>query len=121
MVRVRDPFGSLTRERLKAVLQRCASPDGTVQVDETMGGAGLGMWRLFTIASFIGISVVKDRQTEVLVGFAKRSARQKPFAYHMFFRTSRKRTFWKLFKDDSATTNRPEIDKSVVLVSKSST
>src|SRR5262249_45716732 len=43
IVRVRDPFGSLSRRRLVEVLSRCARSDMKVEVDETMGGAGLGM------------------------------------------------------------------------------
>ena len=43
-----------------------------VEVDETMGGAGLGMWRIFSGASFVAVSVLKHRHTEVLVGVAKR-------------------------------------------------
>ena len=52
-------------------------PPGDSSITFPRGGQFV---RLFTTASFIGISVVKDRQTEVLVGFAKRSAGGKPFA-----------------------------------------
>ena len=103
IVRVRDPFGSLSRRRLVEVLSRCARTDMSVEVDETMGGAGLGMWRIFSSASFVGISVVKNRRTEVLVGGAKRAgAGPRPFAFHLFFSDSGKPRFWKLADDESS-------------------
>jgi hypothetical protein len=115
LVRVRDPFGSLKRERLVEVLTRCATSDGTVVPDESMGGAGLGMWRLFSTASFVAISVARGRRTEILVGYAKRSPGKKPFAFHLYFRDSSKKLFWRLFNDD---TKKSELDKSVILVTR---
>jgi hypothetical protein len=116
LVRVRDPFGSLSRRRLVEVLSRCARTDMKVEVDETMGGAGLGMWRIFSGASFVGIVVVKNRHTEVLVGIAKRAASgPRPFAFHLFFSDSGKRRFWKLADEDSS---KPSANKSVTIVSK---
>jgi len=64
-MRVRDPFGALTHQRLLHVLARCRHKD--VQFDESRGGAGLGMWRLFSAASTIVISVIAGRLTDVLV------------------------------------------------------
>jgi hypothetical protein len=117
IVRVRDPFGSLSRQRLVQVLTRCARTDMQVEVDETMGGAGLGMWRIFSAASFVGVSVIKNRRTEILVGIAKRSAPgPKPFAFHFFFRDSGKRSFWGLAKDD---TTDASLHQSVMLVARS--
>jgi hypothetical protein len=95
IVRVRDPFGSLTRERLAEVLLRCSRSDMQVEVDETMGGAGLGLWRIFSVASFVAISVVRNRHTEFLVGIGKRTAGPRPYAFHLFFRDGGPRT-WKL-------------------------
>jgi hypothetical protein len=86
VVRVRDPFGSLTRQRLVEVLTRCARTDMGVEVDETMGGAGLGLWRIFSAASFVAISVIDHRHTEFLVGIGKRVSGPRPFAFHLFFR-----------------------------------
>ena len=114
VVRVRDPFGALSRRRLVEVLERCARSDMSVDVDETMGGAGLGMWRIFSTATFVAASVVKNRQTEILVGIAKKAkAGTKPFAFHLYFRESKKRKFWQVFKDE--TTARPSIDNSVII------
>jgi hypothetical protein len=116
LVRVRDPFGSLSRRRLVEVLSRCARSDMGVEVDETMGGAGLGMWRIFSGASFVGIVVVKNRHTEVLVGIAKRAASlPRPFAFHLFFSDSGKRRFWKLADEDSS---KLLANQSVTIVSK---
>jgi hypothetical protein len=86
IVRVRDPFGSLSRRRLLDVLSRCARSDMQVEVDETMGGAGLGMWRIFSAASFVAVLMIERRLTEILVGIAKRAGSgPKPFAFHLFF------------------------------------
>jgi hypothetical protein len=116
IVRVRDPFGSLTRRRLVEVLSRCARTDMQVEVDETMGGAGLGMWRIFSGASFVSIMVARDRHTEVLVGIAKRAAgAARPFAFHLFFNDGEKRRFWKLADDESG---RASLNKSVMIVAK---
>jgi hypothetical protein len=117
VVRVRDPFGSLSRSRLVEVLTRCARTDMQVQVDETMGGAGLGMWRIFAGASYVSVLVAKNRHTEVLVGIAKRaSAGPRPFAFHFFFNDSERRRFWKLADDESS---KPGLNHSVTIVSKS--
>lgn len=116
IVRVRDPFGSLSRRRLVEVLSRCARSDMKVEVDETMGGAGLGMWRIFSAASFVGIVVVKNRRTEVLVGVAKRATPgPRPFAFHLFFTDIGKRRFWKLADDESS---KLALNQSVTIVPK---
>ena len=120
LVRVRDPFGSLSRTRLVEVLLRCSRTDMGVQVDETMGGAGLGLWRIFSVATYVAISVVERRYTEFLVGIGKRptgpaAARSaaRPFAFHLFFREpNRASRGWKLMDPD---TNSPTINKSVTL------
>ncbi len=65
-VRVRDPFGALTRERLLGVVNRCNDSSG-VALDESRGGAGLGLWRVFSSASSIVITVIPSCLTDVLV------------------------------------------------------
>ena len=84
-VRVRDPFGALTRARSLDVLRRCNA--NGVSLDESRGGAGLGLWRVFTTASKITISVIPGRVTDVLVWVApkKRGAGKHLLAIHMFF------------------------------------
>jgi len=118
IVRVRDPFGSLSRRRLVEVLGRCARTDMQVEVDETMGGAGLGMWRVFSGASFVAISVTKNRHTEILVGIAKRApSAPRPYAFHLFFKDSAKRSFWRMASEE---TDKPSaVNKSVMFVNKS--
>lgn len=100
VVRVRDPFGALSRTRIVEVLTRCSRTDGGVEVDESMGGAGLGLWRIFSVASFVAISVVQGHHTDILVGIGKRSVGgQRPYAFHLFFRESGKRRQWRLDKE----------------------
>jgi hypothetical protein len=116
IVRVRDPFGSLSRSRLVEVLTRCARTDMRVEVDETMGGAGLGLWRIFSTASFVAIAVVNNRHTEFLVGFGKRAAGPRPFAFHLFFKEQgRAVRRWRLLDADSS---KPTVNKSVTIVTK---
>ena len=116
VVRVRDPFGSLSRDRMIEVLSRCARTDMGVEVDETMGGAGLGLWRIFSVASFVAIAVVDSHHTEFLVGLRKKpSPGPRPFAFHLFFNASSKPPRrWKL-RDDSMT---PSTTHSVTIVTK---
>jgi hypothetical protein len=103
IVHVRDPFGALTRSRIVEVLVRCARTDMRVEVDESMGGAGLGLWRIFSAASFVAISVVEGHHTDVLVGLAKKSAGgQRPYAFHLFFRKSGRRRRWRLTDEHAA-------------------
>ena len=115
IVRVRDPFGSLTRKRLVEVLTRCARTDMQVEVDETMGGAGLGLWRIFSVASFVAISVVANRHTEFLVGIGKRAAGARPFAFHLFFRDGGAVRRWKQLDAESM---KPTTTNSITIVSK---
>lgn len=113
VVRVRDPFGSLSRARLVEVLARCARTDMRVEVDETMGGAGLGLWRIFTVATFVAISVVNNKHTEFLVGIAKRGGAVRPFAFHLFFKEpGRAVRRWRLLDSD---TSEPSANKSVTM------
>jgi hypothetical protein len=117
IVRVRDPFGSLSRRRLVEVLTRCARTDMAVEVDESMGGAGLGMWRIFSGSTFVAIAVDKNRNTDILVGIAKRAAGGKrPFAFHLYFTESKRSWFRKKLDEDSS--KRPPVNQSVIIVSK---
>ncbi len=116
IVRVRDPFGSLTRARLIEVLIRCSRTDMAVEVDETMGGAGLGLWRVFSAASFVALAVVRGRYTEFMVGIGKRAVRPRPFAFHLFFKEpSKAPRRWRLADAESTV---PGLHKSVNLVAK---
>lgn len=116
IVRVRDPFGSLSRLRLVEVLTRCARTDMKVEVDETMGGAGLGLWRIFSVATFVAISVVNNRHTEFLVGIGKRVGGPRPFAFHLFFKDRGGAVRrWKLLDHEST---KPTPSNSITIVNK---
>lgn len=83
-VRVRDAFGALTRARLLQVLSRCNKPE--VVLDESRGGAGLGMWRIFSIASTVAVTVVPSSLTEILVTVPRESRAPRLLqAVHLFF------------------------------------
>lgn len=116
IVRVKDPFGSLSRKRLTDVLTRCSRTDMGVEVDESMGGAGLGMWKVFSSASFVAISVVANRHTEILVGVAKRAPGPRPFGFHLFFSDGAKPRSWTAFSDE--TVQQASLNNSVLLAVK---
>jgi hypothetical protein len=87
-VRVRDSFGSLTRERLVSVLRRCALAKMQVALDDGAGGAGLGLWRIFARASFVVVVVRPGHESEFLVGIARRApskAPTRPVGINLFF------------------------------------
>jgi hypothetical protein len=85
-VRVRDCFGALTRARLIEVLLRCARGSNAVTLDESRGGAGLGMWRIFQKASRVVISVSPAASTEMLVTVPKTGLpTTSPRAWHFLF------------------------------------
>jgi hypothetical protein len=86
-VRLRDTFGALRRERLIEVLNRCSQTAGQVELDESRGGAGLGMWRVFSSASTLAITVIPGKLTDILLRLSSKpgkSARQL-LAVHLFF------------------------------------
>lgn len=84
-LRVRDTFGSLTRDRMLDVMRRCSTD--AVTLDESRGGAGLGLWRVFLAASSISITVFAGQLTDILVEFAPRSrgGSKHVFAANLFF------------------------------------
>jgi len=92
-VRVRDSFGSLTRRRIVEVLRRCAATGAEVQIDESMGGAGLGLWRIFSAATFVAVAIDPGRSTDFVVGVQRRRRTMsmvpgggtRPYAVHLYF------------------------------------
>jgi hypothetical protein len=72
-LRVSDTFGALKRARLMAVLNRCNTD--TVSLDESRGGAGLGMWRVFSLASMIAITVHPGCLTDIVVAITTKGGR----------------------------------------------
>ncbi|HEY4181314.1 MAG TPA: hypothetical protein VGM90_30925 [Kofleriaceae bacterium] len=83
VLRVRDPFGALPLRRLIAVLKRCNRVGA--ELDESRGGAGLGMWRVFSLASTISITVVPDKLTEIVVSLTSGSRAKQLNAIHLDF------------------------------------
>jgi hypothetical protein len=85
-VRLRDPFGAFTRDRLLEVLNRCNATD--IPLDESRGGAGLGLWRIFKSATTISITVVPGRLTDICVGLAIEKGRlvKQLHAVDLFFK-----------------------------------
>jgi hypothetical protein len=66
-----------------------------------MGGAGLGLWRILTVSSFVAISVVEGHHTDFMIGIGKRVPRaNRPYAFHMFYKRAARRRRWRLTKDD---------------------
>ncbi len=88
-IRIRDPFGALTRNRMLGVLNRCNST--SVPLDESRGGAGLGLWRVFSAATAISITVIPGRLTDILVRIEKTKGRavKQTHAVHLFFPEAR--------------------------------
>jgi hypothetical protein len=93
LVRVRDPFGALKRERfVELVSRRARDPQAT----ET------GFWRVANMATILAVSVVKNRHTEVLIAITKHDAeRPKGFAMHFAARESSRAHYWKFVSDET--------------------
>jgi hypothetical protein len=93
IVRVRDPFGALTREALVNALSLCANPSASTPAQ------GLGLWRLLSIASFVAIYVVDRHHTDVMVGVGdidSGGGGARPYALHIFNKPSQRHRNWKL-------------------------
>lgn len=111
-VRLRDTFGALTRARLQDVLNRCNKAE--VELDESRGGAGLGLWRIFSSASTIAITVIPGRLTDVVVGIAPKNGRiaKQLQAVHLFFVPDATAAADSLIPEDDSNL----LDRSVTLV-----
>jgi len=82
-IRVRDPFGSLDRARLLQVLSRCRTK--TVELDESRGGAGLGWWRMMSLATSVSITVVPTQLTNITISLALQPGPKHLVATHLHF------------------------------------
>ncbi|MBA3391448.1 MAG: hypothetical protein H0T89_02335 [Deltaproteobacteria bacterium] len=111
-IRVRDPFGALSRERLLEVLNRCSAK--SVGLDESRGGAGLGLWRVFSSASTIAITVVPGRITDIVVGIATKNGRvvKNLLAIHLFFHAKTISALDAVVSDDQEEL----LDRSITLI-----
>jgi hypothetical protein len=93
LVRVSDRFGRLTREQVLASIQRGAiahRADASDVVDATNGGAGLGLWRVYSAAAVTIVDVLPGHSTTVTAIFdidlGARDARLLPPSLHLFDR-----------------------------------
>lgn len=86
-VRLRDTFGAFTRSRLVEVLARCSAT--SVELDETRGGAGLGLWRIFSVASTVSLTVIEGQLTDIIVSMSTQRGRNAKAlrAIDLFFTT----------------------------------
>ncbi len=91
IVRVRDPFGALSRERFVEALTRRRNPSAK----ET------GLARVAAAASIFAVSVVQNRYTEILVAIPMRAGDGTAFAIHFANRTGPKPYMWKLVSEDT--------------------
>lgn len=92
-VAVTDPFGRLTREHVLTSIQRGYEAGRSTQaqvVDSSRGGAGLGMWRVYSSAAVTIVDVIPGHSTSVTAVFdidvSPREARTLPPSLHLFDR-----------------------------------
>ncbi len=90
---VTDPFGRLTRDHVLASIQRgneAGRSSDTDVIDSSRGGAGLGMWRVYSSAAVTIVDIVPGHSTSVTAVFdidvAPREARTLPPSLHLFDR-----------------------------------
>jgi hypothetical protein len=78
-VSVRDTFGSLERDRILQVLDKCLHAPPTEQIDRQdtsrTGGAGLGLYLIANGATELYFHIFNGRATEVVVTFDLQAAR----------------------------------------------
>jgi len=94
MVRVRDPFGALSRERLIGAL-----------------GAGSGLAKVFSSVSILAASTVRSRITEVFAAVPT-SGVPTPVAFHFFNKDGPGAGRWRITNEDTGV---PVADQSVTL------
>jgi hypothetical protein len=89
-IQVTDNFGRLTRSHVLASIERGASDGDDELVDRSYGGAGLGLWRVYSSSAVTIVDVVPGHSTSVTAVFdldvAARDARTMPPSLHLFDR-----------------------------------
>lgn len=92
-LQVTDPFGRLTRDHVLSSIDRgrmAGRTTGSEVVDQTHGGAGLGLWRVYSSSAVMIVDVTPGRSTTVTAVFdidvAQREARTMPPSLHLFDR-----------------------------------
>jgi hypothetical protein len=93
VVRVSDRFGRLTREHVLASVQRglgASRAAAAEVVDASNGGAGLGLWRVYSAAAVTIVDVLPGHSSTVTAVFdidlGARDARTLPPSLHLFDR-----------------------------------
>ena len=111
VVRVRDPFGALSREAfIDALTRRARDPNA----------AETGFWRLAAGATILAVCVIQNRHTEVLVAIPKRDGGRSPaFALHFASRLSPRSHFWKVVSETTGDTG--EASSVSLVISEEST
>ncbi|HEY4175813.1 MAG TPA: hypothetical protein VGM90_03230 [Kofleriaceae bacterium] len=94
IVQVSDRFGRLTREHVLASIQRgmaASSAAANDVVDSSNGGAGLGLWRVYTSSAVTIVDVLPGHSSTVTAVFdldiGARDARALPPSLHLFDRS----------------------------------
>lgn len=82
-----DPFGSLTQDTIVSYLNRCLVK-GPQQFSDASGGAGIGLYRVFTSLSKFIVNIAPGEKTEVIslidLRLSMRKFRQYPKSFHIF-------------------------------------
>ena len=86
IVRVKDPFGALSRQWFVDSIARRARGASPGESDGPIDRAALDLWRVLSVASVVVISVIKNQYSEIYVGIPKQESQPHPFAVHLFFK-----------------------------------
>jgi hypothetical protein len=91
-----DPFGRLTRAHvLDGILRGQSGGEGGEVLDTANGGAGLGLYRIYSQSSVMIVDVLPNRYTSVTTFFDldvnPREARTMPVSLHLFDPTAREK------------------------------
>ncbi len=82
-----DPFGSLTQDTIVSYLNRCLTK-GPQQFSDNTGGAGIGLFRVFSSLSKFVVNIEPGKKTEVIslidLRLSMRRFRQAAKSFHIF-------------------------------------
>lgn len=82
-----DPFGSLTQDTIVSYLNRCLVK-GPGQLSDASGGAGIGLFRVFSSLSKFIVNIEPGRKTEVVslidLRLSMKKFKQLPKSFHIF-------------------------------------
>jgi hypothetical protein len=69
---VKDPFGSLTKNKLFSYLSKCYTKD-LVHVENKKGGAGIGLHKMFRLSHNFVVNIIPGSYSEVIVCISQES------------------------------------------------